>query len=178
MKRIRGLAAVFLAVMPVASSAGGGALSAYTKHDYETCKLVSSEAASQTHRCRGLAGIVINYHNDDDNSVIDFGRQGLVGETSYGDGFVFAGKTIEWRGVREERGLAPYAAIVRFDIGRSVSGPFRPRLIIFRLEGRSRSCLAASIDGRKPSANERARRLADSFVATFDCAKDEMRLID
>ncbi|SDR47563.1 hypothetical protein SAMN05519103_03653 [Rhizobiales bacterium GAS113] len=163
------------AVTPFAEAGAGEVVSAYTKHDYERCKLVSRDVASQTRKCRGIAGIAINYQNDDDNSVIDFGKEGLVGERGYDEGAVFAGKTIEWRGVRRRGALAPYAAIVRFDMGRSVSGPFRPQLMIFRLEGTQRSCVVASLDARKPNADEKARQIADDIAATFACGKDKAR---
>ncbi|MFI5012078.1 MAG: hypothetical protein ACHQAY_06995 [Hyphomicrobiales bacterium] len=172
------LALALFAAIPVAASAASAAISAFTKHDYEKCKLVKRDIASQTRRCKGLAGIAVNYFSDDDNSVIDFGSEGRVGEGSYGAEFVFAGKTVEWRGVRKRGVFAPYAAIVRFDLGQSIGGPFRPRLIIFRLESRSRSCIAASVDGRRAAANERARQLADGFGATFDCAKDKARPLE
>jgi hypothetical protein len=178
MKPILGLLSLLLVASPAEVAFAADAVSVYTHHDYNKCRLVRKDAATQSRRCKGIAGIPINYSNGEDDSVIDFGRDGLVGEASWGDEFAFAGKTIEWRGFRKNGRLEPYAAIVRFDVGRSIGGPFRPRLEIFRLEGDRRSCLAASVDGRKPDANRQARKIADDFVATFDCDKDKMRQAD
>ena len=57
-----------------------------------------------------------------------------------------------------------------------ICGPFDPELVIYRLKGRSRSCVAASADGRREDANVRARALAGTFVRTFRCCKDKRRM--
>ena len=150
--------------------------SAYTTHDYENCRLVSDDAASQQRRCEGLHGIAVNYYNEDDDATIDFGVDGSKDAWPYAQSFVFAGKTIEWRGETRNGKLVPYAAIVRYDLGRAIGGPFRPALMIFRLVGHTSSCLAAAVDGRRADANVRARRLADTFVRDFRCGKDKRRM--
>jgi hypothetical protein len=149
--------------------------SVYTTHDYQACPLVKDEDPYQVRRCEGFGGIAVNWHNEDDDAVVDFGTNGSSEDWPYEQSFVFAGKTIEWRGATRAGGLVPYAAIVRYDMGRSIGGPFDPVLMIFRLEGRENSCLAASVDGRRADANARARRLADGFVRTFRCGKDTRR---
>ena len=133
--------------------------SAYTTHDYEACPLTIDEDAYQVRRCEGFGGIAVNWHNEDDGAVV-------------------AGKTVEWRGASRTGALAPYAAIVRYDMGRSIGGPFEPVLMIFHLDGRTGSCLAASVDGRRANANTRARRIADTFARTFRCGADTRRARD
>jgi hypothetical protein len=172
MRLIRVLAVAAFALMGAPARAAD---SAYTTHDYAACPLVVDEDPYQVRRCQGLNGIVVNWHNDDDDAVVDFGTKGSSEDWPYEQSFVFAGKTVEWRGATKARMLVPYAAIVRYDLGRSIGGPFDPVLMIFRLEGRTRSCLAASVDGRRADANVRARRVADRFVRTFRCGQDTRR---
>jgi hypothetical protein len=130
----------------------------------------------QLRRCRGFGGIAVNYHAADDESMIDFGEGGSEDDWP-GRSFVFAGETIEWRGGTATGALVPYAAIVRYDTSRGgIGGPFDPELVIYRLKGRSRSCVAASVDGHRADANVRARVLADTFVRTFRCGKDRRRM--
>jgi len=149
--------------------------SAYTTHAYEKCPLVQKDAASQQRRCKGLGGIVVNYYGEDDAAAVDFGQGGSKEDDPYEPSFVFAGKTIEWRGDRNGGRLVPYAAIVRYDVGHAIGGPFRPELMIFRLDGTKGSCRAASVDGRRSDANAKARELADTFVRGFTCGKDKRR---
>jgi hypothetical protein len=146
-----------------------------TTHDYEACPLIADHDPYQVRRCEGFAGIAVNWHNDDDDSTVDFGENGSSEAWPYEQSFVFAGKTIEWRGATKAGVLVPYAAIVRYDMGRSIGGPFDPVLMIFRLEGKAGSCLAASVDGRRTDANAAARKIADGFVRTFRCGKDTRR---
>jgi hypothetical protein len=164
------VAAVTLSAVPARA-----ADSAYTTHDYSTCPLVVDEDPYQVRRCDGLGGIAVNWHNEDDDAVVDFGANGSSDDWPYEQSFVFAGKTVEWRGATRAGVLVPYAAIVRYDLGHSIGGPFEPVLMIFRLEGRTGSCLAASVDGRRADAKARARRIADRFVRTFRCGQDMRR---
>jgi hypothetical protein len=173
MRLIRVLAVA--AVVLIVTSPARAADSAYTTYDYAACPLVVDEDPYQVRRCQGFDGIAVNWHNDDDDAVVDFGVKGSSEEWPYEQSFVFAGKTVEWRGASRAGVLEPYAAIVRYDLGRSIGGPFDPVLMIFRLEGKTGSCLAASVDGRRADANARARKIADGFVRSFQCGKDRRR---
>jgi hypothetical protein len=173
MRRLIEIMAALLVVLAAAPSQA--AESAYTTHDYANCRLIKDEDPYQVRRCTGLGGIAVNWHNEDDDATIDFGTNGSSEQWPYEQSFVFAGNTIEWRGTKTAGTLLPYAAIVRYDLGRSISGPFEPVLMIFRLEGTTGSCLAASVNARHADANVRARRIADHFVRTFQCGKDTRR---
>jgi hypothetical protein len=148
------------------------AASSYTTHDYERCSLVSKDDAFQDYACQGYAGIPLKYHSEEDGSAVEFGSEGGLDHTPLGEGFLFAGKTMEWRG---EPNALPYAAILRYDVGPAIGGPFHPELMILRLEGKRRSCHAATVDAGEPDANARARLLADRYVATFHCRRDKPR---
>jgi hypothetical protein len=148
----------------------------YTRHDFEKCALVRDDDPVTERRCEGHAGIPVFWVNEPDSSSIAFGIERLVGD-GYDERFTFAvaGDTIEWRGPRRGAGVDPYAAIVRFQLCRSIGGPCRPELVLFRLEGARRSCIAASVAGGRADANARARALADSFVRNFRCGTDRPR---
>jgi hypothetical protein len=169
---LRRIQVLGLILLGLAATPALAADSAYTTHDYATCPLIADEDPYQVRRCQGFGGIPVNWHNDDDDSTVDFGAKGSSEDWPYEQSFAFAGNTIEWRGAATAGGLVPYAAIVRYDMGHSIGGPFEPVLMIFRLEGKTSSCLAASVGARHADANVRARRLADTFVRTFRCGTD------
>jgi len=150
--------------------------SAYTKYDFEKCALVSDEEPVTERRCIGYAGILVFWVNEPDSSSIAFGTEGVT-DGSYDGRFTFAvvENTIEWRGPRKAGRIAPFAAIVRFLLCGSIGGPCLPELVIFRLEGKRRSCIAASVDGTRTDANVRARTLVDGFVRRFRCGTDQKR---
>jgi hypothetical protein len=173
MHRLLGVLAAAVIVFAVAPARAAD--SAYTTHEYQACPLVKDEDPYQVRRCEGFGGIAVNWHNEDDDAVVDFGTDGSAEDWPYEQSFVFAGKTVEWRGATRAGVLVPYAAIVRYDLGRSIGGPFDPVLMIFRLDGKTASCLVASVDGRRADANARARQIADRFVRTFRCGKDTRR---
>jgi hypothetical protein len=149
--------------------------SAYTRHDYERCALVRIDDPVTVRRCRGYNGIPVLWTNEPDASLIEFGSEGAI-EGTYDERFSFAvvQRTVEWRGLRKGRGLDPFAAIVRFQLCRSIGGPCRPELVVFRIEG-PRSCIAASVAATRADANARARALADRLGRSFRCGSDKPR---
>jgi hypothetical protein len=168
-------ALAFVLVASAAPALAQSVGSTYTKHDYRKCKLVSDEEPVTERRCVGHAGIAVRWVNDPDSSLLGFGRDDLDDFYPPRFGFAVAGGTIEWRGPLTVGRVAPYAAIVRFQVCGGVSGPCRPELVLFRLEGTRGSCVAASVDAARNNANERARALADGFVANFRCGRDKFR---
>jgi hypothetical protein len=154
--------------------------SAYSKHDYDKCKVVEDADPVKVTRCEGLAGVSVKWTNEPDSSIIEFGTDGVVPEDAFAKRFTFsvAPETIEWRGVMKGGKLVPFAAIARFSMCGSVGGPCHGELIVFRLDGTKRSCMAASVDARKANANERARELADTVARRFNCDKDQTRPVE
>jgi hypothetical protein len=149
--------------------------SAYTKHDYETCKVISDEEPVTERQCTGHAGIAVNWTNEPDASSLDFGKDGLIGELGREFSFAVAGETIEWRGPMQGGAIVPFAAIVRYQLCGAIGGPCRPALVLYRLNGNESSCIAGIVEAKRKDANERARRMADSAVAGFRCGKDKRR---
>jgi hypothetical protein len=161
-------------IAAVALAFGGGAHaaeidSAYSTFDFDKCPLLTDEDPITERRCIGHAGIPVTLVNDPDSSLLSFGSEGLIGEYDGRFGHAVAGTTVEWRGPRKGAGVAPFAAIVRFQLCESIGGPCRPELVIFRLEGTRASCIAASLDARRADANLRARKVADERVQGFRC---------
>lgn len=142
---------------------------AYTKFDWETCKKIAKEDDTITRRCAGPGGLVVMYSAGEDAAFVAFGARGLRGESSLGE-FYFPKDTVEWRNAAGK----PVAAILRYDIGQSISGPFKSSLVVYKLEGSKSSCVVGVVNGGRNDANERARAMADERAASFACERDKM----
>lgn len=162
-------AALVLAGLIGASAAGDAAAadSAYTKFDWDTCRKTGVEDDVIMRRCAGPDGIAVDINSGADSAFVSFGAGGARGDTQIG-AFYFPRQTVEWRKAAGK----PYAAILRYDIGKSVGGPFRSALVIYKLEGTASSCIVAIVDGGAADANARARAAADEAAPKFTCDKD------
>lgn len=162
-------ATIFLACLIGVFAVDGAAAadSAYTKFDWEKCSKTSEEDDVIMRRCPGPDGIAVDINSGADAALVSFGDKGLRGEAQLGD-FYFPKETVEWRKASGK----PFAAILRYDIGKSIGGPFRSALVVYKLEGKTSSCVVAIVDGGKPGANERARAAADEATPKFACDKD------
>ena len=170
------IAIVVFASLAAAPARAQAIDSAYTKHDYQKCKVVGDEDPVLETLCQGYAGIPVRWLNGPDSSSIFFGDEPAPDDT-YDERFTFAvvENTVEWRGPRKAGRIAPFAAIVRFQLCRSIGGPCKPELALFRLEGKRRSCIAATLGGTRADANVKARAIADGFVRGFRCRTDQKR---
>lgn len=150
--------------------------SAYSRFDYENCARTGEDDPIMERRCEGRDGIPVHWVNDPDSSSVSFGTEGNLGG-EYDSRFTFAvvGDVVEWRGTFHGAKLIPHAAIVRYQLCRSVGGPCAPELAVYRLVGKRASCIAATVNGRRADANARAREIADTFARTFDCENDKRR---
>jgi len=166
----------------VAMSLGASAASAepiasvYTRHDYEKCRKTGNDDPIVERRCVGHDAIPVHWVNEPDSSSVSFGTDGAVGG-EYDQRFTFAvaGDVVEWRGPVRSGKVAPFAAIVRYQLCRSIGGPCAPELVIYRLVDKRASCIAATVNGRHADANARAREIADTFGRSFNCEKDKRR---
>jgi hypothetical protein len=161
-----------LAMAPSSARALDGG---YSTFDYAACKEIDRGVGYSTRSCVGPGGLAVVYTGDEGAASVAFGTRGLVGDIPL-DGSFAAGKTIEWRGEKVGGVLTPRAAILRYDVGPSPDGPFRSRLLVYKLVDKSASCVAATIAPGGASANLRARRIADDIARTFVCGKDKPRL--
>ena len=153
--------------------------SSYTKHDYAKCKEGKQVDDVHNYRCEGHVGTLVNVYMAEDSTTVDFGFQGdKVDHDQFPTSFVFANDTIEWRGRVRTGKMTPYAAILRYDVGPAIGGPFKPVLYVYHIKGLQGSCIVGSVDGAHPDANERARKLADEVSAGFRCGTDERRAME
>jgi hypothetical protein len=172
--------ALVVAISGVDGAAAAGSIeSAYSRHDYERCEKLGDDDPIMERRCEGHAGIPVTWINEPDNSNVSFGSEGAVGG-EFDKRFTFAvvGNVIEWRGPVERGAVEPYAAIIRYQLCRAIGGPCAPELVVYRLNGKRSSCIAATVNGRRTDANVRAREMADTFARDFDCEKDKVRIVE
>lgn len=161
------------------AQAAGSIDSVYTRHDYERCDKLGDDDPIMERRCAGHDGIPVAWVGEPDSSSLSFGTEGAVGgEFDNRFTFAVAGNVIEWRGPVEDGRVAPFAAIVRYQLCRAIGGPCVPELVVYRLNGKRSSCIAATVNGRRPDANLRAREVADSFARGFDCEKGKVRVVE
>ncbi|MFT4096552.1 MAG: hypothetical protein QM651_05475 [Rhodoblastus sp.] len=151
----------------LAAERAAAAESAYTKFDWEKCRKTAAEDDVVIRRCNGPDGVAVHINNGADAAFVSFGAKGVRGETQLGE-FYFPKDTVEWR----RSGGKPFAAILRYDIGKAIGGPFRSALVVYKLEGSASSCIVAILDSARPDANARARTLADEAAPKFSCGKD------
>ena len=166
--RIAILAATMAGLVGGATCAAA-AESSYTRHVWDECRQIAAEDDSVTRRCSGFGGVPVLYTAASDAASVGFGQNGLTGESNLGS-FFFPRETVEWR----TKAGKPFAAILRYDIGPSVGGPFRSWLAVYKLQGVKSSCIVALVDGARADANAHARELADTGAQGFKCERDMM----
>jgi hypothetical protein len=178
-RRVPALALILLLCGSLGTTAAGSIESAYSRHDYERCKRISDDDPIMERRCEGHAGIPVTWVSEPDSSSVSFGTEGAVGgEFDKRFTFAVAGNVIEWRGPPVQGRVEPFAAIIRYQLCRAIGGPCAPELVVYRLNGKRSSCIAATVNGRRTDANAMAREVADSFARSFDCEKGKVRVVE
>jgi hypothetical protein len=144
--------------------------SAYSRFDFERCVVAPSPEPGviDVRICHGRNDIDVVWTSEPDSSDIGFGATPKYESLDLGP-FHEASNTIEWR-LRTRRGAtAPFAAIVRYDLGDRIGHLDRHRLIVYRLDGNRTSCVIGMIDAARPNANGEARQMADRWGPSFVC---------
>ncbi len=153
---------------PEAEDAAGYS-SRYTKLDLDSCEVLDQsdgEGSWINFRCRGLDGIPLFVSEGDGRFDLDAGTENENFATI--GAFNDISETLEWRMRHGE----PFAVIFRFRDVSLESGP-RSVLAIERIGTRARpGCRVAQIAGDTPRANQRARQIADTKAAGFDCSQE------
>ena len=134
--------------------------------------------------CPGKAGLVVVISEDDLREAVSVGRSraAAAGEPAARSGFGpfnSTTNTVEWRALDGK----PFAVIQRWHIadnadedknGRPIA---KPLLAVTRLPPGA-VCHVAYIDVKaNPNANELARKAADETARSFNCGKDEVKMI-
>lgn len=162
-----------------ASPALAGYDSAYSEFDPENkslCHLVSAaepgdEAMSSGgYECKGFGGYVVSFAEGDLRSFVSFGKQAgnHCAATQTFSGFNSVGKKIEWR-LKDGK---PIATILRWSVSYDPEDATKQKswLVVTKLEDNN-SCHMGYVEGGFPQANDRARKLADTAVDDYSCAK-------
>jgi hypothetical protein len=167
---------VFASMWLCAAASAEKLQSVYTTHDYGKCELVEKDEDFESRRCEGHDGIAVNWHSEEDSATVSFGSVGFV-EDEFpfaSEGFVsivFAHDTVEWIGPVRDGKVVPIAAILRYRLGHGGAGQ---ELMVYKLIGKEKSCLAARIDANTGDADEKARKIAQERVPAFACGKDKV----
>lgn len=150
----------------------GAPTSAYTPLNLDNCEVLTVGHASQgegnwaVRRCPGRGNIPLYVNADDDRFDVDAGVDN--GDWESISELNELGPQVEWR----SDGGRPYAIIYRYLLSEpSANGA--TRLAVETIgTARRHGCLVAVIPGG-PTANARARQIADTRARTFRCGRDD-----
>ena len=155
--------------------------SVYTPLDLKKCRHIAGKDVEDygTWSCAGYGGIAVHVSAGDQRSYVSYGpnaaKQMAAGQTLAS--FNSEGRTIEWRGTREDNGkLKPYATIMRWSTAPlSENGDvLRGQVLVVTRLGKDGVCHVGYVDGRaNPDANALAQKIADENARAFKCGADK-----
>jgi hypothetical protein len=173
-------------VLAAAPAFGQAPESRYTELVGGRCKFVSMDKETnedQVKRCPGHGGAEVETLASHTRLTIGFrfsARQRADGVVSAWS----AGKTVEWRGLKGNKGFEPYAAIVRLlmkDHENGKPGPVADGqvLAVMRVDPReAEACVMAYADAQaNKDPNALARTAADRLGPAFDCESDKPAVV-
>jgi hypothetical protein len=155
--------------------------SLYTTIAVKECRRISSHADGHAWRCRGLDGYPVYFAEGDLRTFVAVGPKAestRAAEQTLGPfNSLFPNKksrrsTLEWRFVRQDGRVVPYATILRyFTSNETGKGQV---LIVSKVVGND-VCHVAYIDAlANPDAIALARKVADETARNFDCKSGPM----
>ena len=161
--------------------------SSYTSTAAKDCRQIGKPSeldGSTTRICPGKAGLVVLIAENDLREVVSVGRNRKTAAEEpaaklwFGP-FNSSETTVEWRAA----GAKPFAIIQRWHIadGADLDKQGRPNtkamLVVTRLPP-GPVCHVAYVDAiANPNANELAREAADDLARSFQCGKDEVKVM-
>lgn len=152
-----------------AAAQAGEATSVYSKFDLDHCKVIEAGdeyVYESTWACEGFDGIDIYIAGSDDRNSAAFGRD-ATGHCAFRKTFGPSNTSlspVEWR-VKDGK---VFAAIERWSVVNDDSGHSVTWLVVNALR-ESESCHVHYVAGSFPHANGKAREIADTLAAGFDC---------
>ena len=176
--------AAFLLLLTAAAAHSETPEARYTELVGRRCKLVSIDKETnedQVKRCPGHGGAEVETLSSHTRLHISyrFSPKQVVKDVVVAWS---AGKTIEWRGLKTNKGFQPYATIVRLLMKDPESD--KPEadgqvLAVMRFDPReAEACAMAFIDARaNKDPNGLARSTADRLGPEFDCRSEKPRVI-
>ena len=172
---------------PISPASAQTFSSSYSSTAPRDCRVTSAGNGvddSTIRVCPGKAGLVVVISEDDLREAVSVGRSRAAAasepaaQSGFGP-FNSTTNTVEWRAVNGK----PFAIIQRWHIadnadedknGRPIA---KPLLAVTRLPPGA-VCHVAYVDVKaNPNANELARKAADETARSFNCGKDEVKMI-
>ena len=166
-------------------------VSRYTSADLGTCRKFASVKVADTEPgaswvCGGAAGYLVVVSEDDLRVTVSVGKSITAArrEPAAGQGFGpfnFTSATLEWRSRKGDG--TPFAIIQRWTISDAENPsqdgrPGRAALLVVTRLPPGPVCHVAYVDvAANRQANSLARRAADESARSFDCHKDEVRIM-
>ncbi|MGE0765301.1 MAG: hypothetical protein AB7L90_02455 [Hyphomicrobiaceae bacterium] len=156
--------------------------SLYTTIDLAECRQTSKRPGGGAWLCKGLDGYPVYIAEEDRRTFVSVGRQPqkrrAARQTLGAFNSLFQGKshraTLEWRFVRQDGKVQPFATIQRyFTNNDSGSG----EVLVVTKVTRDEDCHVAHIDAlANPQAIALARDVADNEARRFDCRSEPKRV--
>ena len=176
---MRGLAALLFLFMTTSAFADfDSAYSDLILENKSLCTLVTpvekgDEAMSSGgFECKGYGDYVVSFAEGDLRSFVSFGKTtgDHCASTQTFGGFNSVGKKVEWR----LKDGVPIATILRWTVAYDPEDSTKEKswLVVTKLED-GNSCHMGYVEGAYPSANEKARMLADTAAEAFSCKTGE-----
>jgi hypothetical protein len=178
MKRfVVGIAIVF-APVPVTANP---LKSLYTTIDLKDCGKVKTHPDGKTWMCRGLDGFPVYYAEDNLHTFVSVGSKGessrAAHQTLGARNSIFPDSKarrsiVEWRFVRVDGKVVPYATILRYFTS---NGRIKGQVLVVSRVVSGEVCHVAHIDAlANPDAIALARKVADETSRKFNCADEPM----
>lgn len=151
------------------NSANDTIRSEYTSLDSKSCRTIEfdEETNYSIQACPSYKNIPVFIYQTDGLYSLRISNKG----NNEGIGFAFGrlGDKLEWR----LRNNEPFAVIYRYyDNSASNKSVNLSILAIRKVSEKVGDCIAGTVDGNLPNANEIARRFADEKIANFKCGVD------
>ena len=150
----------------IAQKANNTIRSEYTSLESNSCKTIQfdEETKFSTHVCPSYKNIPVFIYQTDGLYSLRISQKG--NNEPLGFAFGRLGDKLEWRLQNDE----PFAVIYRYYGNGSSSKPIDSSVLaIQKVSEDVGDCIAATVDGNLPNANEIARRFADEQIANFEC---------
>jgi hypothetical protein len=182
MTRSRFLVAVALACLLAWPAAANPLKSLYTTIELKSCRQTSVQPDRGAWLCPGLEGYPVYISTADLRTFVSVGpepeKRRAALQTLGSSNSLFRGTagraTLEWRFVKRDGKVVPYATIQRYF---TRSGPHSGEVLVVTKITDNEDCHVAHIDAlANPDAIALARLIADKEARAFDCKADPKRI--
>lgn len=182
MMRLRLQAALALACVLASPGAANPLKSLYTTIELKTCRRASAQPDGRAWLCPGLDGYPVYIAEAGARTFVSVGsepqKRRAAQQTLGISNSLFRGAsgraTLEWRFVKRDGKVVPYATIQRYF---TKNGARSGEVLVVTKVTDSEDCHVAHIDAlANPDAIALARSIADKDARAFDCASEPNRV--